>query len=212
MHALAINAIDPRFVAGGSPGRSARAWGLVAVSTEPSADMSALIVAIAERRDRQAFTCLFNHFAPRVKAYLLRMGTVSEAAEELAQETLLTVWRRAEVFNPDRAAASTWIFAIARNLRIDLARRERRPLPGEDLTVGEMVRPDANLQAAQDEVRIRAAIATLPVEQSEVVRLAFFSDKAHAEIADDLSLPLGTVKSRIRLAMAKLRALLEETS
>jgi RNA polymerase sigma-70 factor (ECF subfamily) len=148
-----------------------------------------------------------------VKSYLLRMGAPSETAEELAQETLLTVWRRAGAFDPGRAAASTWIFTIARNLRIDVARRERRPLPGEDIAEpgAAPTQPDAGVAALQDENRIAVAIATLPLEQSEVVRLAFFSDKPHSEIANDLALPLGTVKSRLRLAMAKLRTLLEET-
>ena len=173
-------------------------------------DFSGLIMAIAQHGDREAFASLFNHFAPRVKGYLTRLGTTPEAAEELAQETLLTVWRRAAAFDPARAAASTWIFAIARNLRIDLARRERRPLPGEQPAPEETPRPDAELEAAQDERRVAAALAALPAEQAQAVRLAFFSDKPHAQIALDLSLPLGTVKSRIRLAMARLRILLEE--
>ena len=182
-----------------------------ASSASPS--LSGLIVAIAKRRDRDAFCLLFNHFAPRVKSYMLRLGATSETAEELAQETLLIVWRRAGSFDPNRAAASTWIFTIARNLRIDVARRERRPLPGEDpsdVTLGP-IQPDAGLSAVEDVDRIAAAIATLPCEQSEVIRLAFFADKPHTEIADDLSLPLGTVKSRLRLAMTKLRGLLEES-
>jgi RNA polymerase sigma-70 factor (ECF subfamily) len=178
--------------------------------TEP-ADFSGWILAIAEHGDRAAFSELFDHFAPRVKAYLLRLGTNPETAEELAQETLLTVWRRSASFDPARAAASTWIFAIARNLRIDLARRERRPLPGEEsLVTGEVPQPDALLEAAQDARRVAAALSILPDEQAEAIRLAFFSDKPHAEIALDLALPLGTVKSRIRLAMGRLRALLED--
>jgi RNA polymerase sigma-70 factor (ECF subfamily) len=141
------------------------------------------------------------------------MRTDPEVAEDLAQETLLTVWRRAGSFDPARAAASTWIFAIARNLRIDVARRERRLLPGEDgPEPAGPLRPDAGLAAVQEERRVAAAIATLPVEQLQVVRLAFFSDKPHSEIARDLSLPLGTVKSRLRLAMAKLRALLDDAT
>jgi RNA polymerase sigma-70 factor (ECF subfamily) len=173
-------------------------------------DLSALIVAVAERGDRDAFASLFNHFAPRVKAYLMKLGTTSEAAEELAQETLLAVWRRAAGFDPARAAASTWVFAIARNLRIDLARRERRPLPGEQPAPEQAPRPDAQLATLQDERRVATALAALPAEQAEAVRMAFFSDKPHSEIALDLSLPLGTVKSRIRLAMGRLRILLEE--
>ncbi len=172
---------------------------------------SDMIVAIAQRGDRDAFASLFSHFAPRVKSYLMRMGAVSEAAEELAQETLLTVWRKASVFDPSRAAASTWIFTIARNLRIDLARKDNRPIPAEDPSVERPLpaAPEALLAVAQDEVLIRRAIATLSDDQAQVIRLAFFSDKPHAEIAEDLGLPLGTVKSRLRLAMARLRVRLE---
>jgi RNA polymerase sigma-70 factor (ECF subfamily) len=175
--------------------------------------MSGLIVAIAERGDREAFAALFNHFAPRVKSYLLRLGAGGEAAEELAQETLLTVWRRASAFDPRRAAASTWIFTIARNLRIDVLRRERRGVPAEDPSDAppDPTPADQALSALQDEARISAALTTLPAEQAQVIRLAFFSDKPHSEIAADLSLPLGTVKSRLRLAMMRLRALLAET-
>jgi RNA polymerase sigma-70 factor (ECF subfamily) len=174
------------------------------------AALSGYIVRIAERRDRDAFARLFNHFAPRVKSYLLRLGTGAEAAEELAQETLLTVWRRAASFDPSRAAASTWIFTIARNLRIDLSRREGRAKPTDDpsgFNPGPPA-PDEALSACQDEARIAAALAVLPREQAQVITLAFFADKPHSEIAQDLGLPLGTVKSRLRLAMARLRGAL----
>jgi RNA polymerase sigma-70 factor (ECF subfamily) len=177
----------------------------------PAPDFSALIVGIGQRRDRDAFAALFRHFAPRVKSYLLRLGASVEAAEELAQETLLTVWRRAEAYDPAKAAASTWIFTIARNLRIDRARRENRPPPEDDPS--DFVAPpapDAAVCAAQDETRVGEAIARLPPEQAQVVRLAFYAAKAHSEIAVELGLPLGTVKSRLRLAMARLRASLDE--
>ena len=174
--------------------------------------LSASIVAIAQRGDRAAFVALFGHFAPRVKSYLLRMGAAPESAEELAQETLLAVWRRAAAFDPERAAASTWIFTIARNLRFDALRRERRAMKGDDPTDSgpHPAAPDAILAALQDEGRIGRAIAELPIEQARVVRLAFFSDQPHARIAQELDLPLGTVKSRLRLAMARLRSLLGE--
>jgi RNA polymerase sigma-70 factor (ECF subfamily) len=188
-----------------------QAAGLPLRAVNDAVDYSSLILAIAERGDRQAFSRLFQHFAPRIKAYLLKLGAAPEAAEELAQETLLIVWRRSASFDPSRAAASTWVFAIARNLRIDLARRERRPLPGEDFhDAGESPRPDHLLEAAQDARRVAAALSALPEEQAQALRLAFFSDKPHSEIALDLRLPLGTVKSRIRLAMGRLRALLED--
>jgi RNA polymerase sigma-70 factor (ECF subfamily) len=176
--------------------------------------LSGYIVRIAERGDREAFKHLFNHFAPRVKSYLIRLGAPAEAAEELAQEAMLTVWRRAASFDPSRAAASTWIFTIARNLRIDLARRDGRAPPAEDPSLfnpGPQA-PDEALSACEDEARVGAAIARLPKEQAQVIALAFFSDKAHSEIASDLGLPLGTVKSRLRLAMARLRSALGEAA
>lgn len=175
--------------------------------------LSALIVAIAERGDRAAFATLFDHFAPRVKSYMLRLGADSELAEELAQETMLTVWRRAQGFDPTRAAASTWIFTIARNLRIDAARRDRRPPPEDPADEAPPAAlPDSLLSATQDEARVASAIGQLSADQARVVREAFFSDKPHSEIATELGLPLGTVKSRLRLAMARLRSLLAEAS
>jgi len=177
-------------------------------------DFSGLIMAIAQHGDREAFASLFNHFAPRVKGYLMRLGAAPEAAEELAQETLMIVWRRAGAFDPGRAAASTWIFTIARNLRIDIARREGRQR-ARDLTSEVMdapTLPDTALVAVQDEARIGVALAALPKDQAQVIRLAFFSDEPHSKIAAELGLPLGTVKSRLRLAMTRLRALLGEAS
>ena len=174
--------------------------------------LSSCIVRIAERGDRDAFASLFSHFAPRVKSYLMRLGAAPEAAEELAQETLLTVWRRAAAFDPARAGASTWIFTIARNLRIDLSRREGRAGPAEDVSAAGdgPTRPDEALSALEERSRIGLAMASLPREQAEVISLAFFADKAHSEIAGELGLPLGTVKSRLRLAIARLRGALAE--
>jgi RNA polymerase sigma-70 factor (ECF subfamily) len=142
----------------------------------------------------------------------MRLGAAPEAAEELAQETLLTVWRRAAAFDPSRAAASTWIFTIARNLRIDLSRRDGRAAPAEDSSdFGDApARPDEALSALEEKTRISIAMASLPQEQAQVISLAFFADKAHSEIAGELGLPLGTVKSRLRLAMARLRGALAE--
>jgi RNA polymerase sigma-70 factor (ECF subfamily) len=181
----------------------------------PRADdptLSGCIVRIAQRGDRDAFAHLFHHFAPRVKSYLMRLGATPDAAEELAQETLLTVWRRAAAFDPGRAAASTWIFTIARNLRIDLSRRDgRAPTANNSPEMSDApARPDEALSAIEDKTRIGIAVASLPREQAQVISLAFFADKAHSEIAGELGLPLGTVKSRLRLAMARLRGALAE--
>jgi RNA polymerase sigma-70 factor (ECF subfamily) len=172
-----------------------------------------LIAAIAERRCRASFAALFNHFAPKLKSYLIKQGCRPEQAEELAQEALLAVWRKADYFDPGKAGASTWIFTIARNLRIDALRRERRP---DDLIDDPLFQPqespsaESALATAQGELRLREALKTLPADQAQVVRMSFFSDKPHSEISLQLGVPLGTVKSRLRLAMARLRAALED--
>src|SRR5581483_9993020 len=129
---------------------------------------------------------LFAHFAPRLKAHLIRLGSRADAAEELAQETLLTVWRKAALYDPARAGAAAWIFAIARNLRIDAARHARLPLPEPDPADA----PDAPVAAAERARRVRAALDSLPREQAEVVRLAFFDDRPHAQIEQALGIPL----------------------
>lgn len=190
--------------------RRFREGGLSKLMEELRADEpAALIVAIARTADRGAFARLFEHFAPRVKSYMLRLGAPPEAAEELAQETLLSVWRKAALFDPSRAGASTWIFAIARNLRIDAIRRERRPKIEDDPTDSPEAEPpaDALVAAVERDARLREALADLPVDQAEVVRQSFFHDKPHSQIASELNLPLGTVKSRLRLALQRLRGM-----
>ena len=178
--------------------------------TDPAVDHAVLIQAVAARADRGAFAVLFRHFAPRVKTLLMRAGLDAGAAEELAQETMLTVWRKAALFDPARATAATWIFTIARNLRIDAHRRERHPdtlLPDPP---EEPLGADHLLSAGERGARVAEAVADLPAEQAEIVHAAFFLDQPHAEIERQLGVPLGTVKSRLRLAMAKLRAALED--
>jgi len=171
-----------------------------------------LILAIARDQDRNAFIALFEHFAPRVKSYLLRLGG-ADLAEEMAQEAMLMVWRKAGQFDPHKASASTWIFTIARNLYIDRKRKERRPEidPSDPMLVAEAdPAADIALSMRQSEQLVRAALATLPPEQARVIELSFFADKPHAAIAAELDLPLGTVKSRLRLALARLRGALGE--
>lgn len=174
-------------------------------------DPEGLIEAVAQRRDRAAFGELFSYYAPRLKAYLVRRGAPAELAEELAQETMLTVWRKASLFEADRASASTWIFTIVRNLRVDQLRRLRPMLDVSEIPEEPDTRPlsDHTIDVARRSARLRAALATLPSEQAEVVRLSFFDDRPHAEIEQALGIPLGTVKSRLRLAVSKLRNLLE---
>lgn len=177
-----------------------------APTVEPS--HNALVEAIAAERDKEAFAQLFTHFAPRLKSYLLRIGTDESMAEEVAQEAMVMVWRKAESFDRRQASASTWIFTIARNKRIDRLRRERRPeLDPDDpaLTPTAEASADRVVEAGETQNQLRGAIEKLPAEQSELIRLAYYDDKTHSEIAKDRDLPLGTVKSRIRLALARLR-------
>ena len=167
-----------------------------------------LLIAVSDNRDRQAFKSLFEHFAPRVKGFMMRQGADPGMAEEIVQETMVNVWRKAKQFEATKASASTWIFTIARNLRIDMLRKANRPEP--DRNDPAMV-PDHEPQAheiifrKQEAKRLKEAFAGLPGEQQEVLRLAFFEEMAHPQIAEQLGIPLGTVKSRIRLAFKHLR-------
>lgn len=173
-----------------------------------------LLERIAARGDRAAFATLFDHYAPRVKGYLARQGLDSARAEELAQEVMVTVWRKAATFDRRKASASTWIFRIARNRRIDMFRRDRvAELDPDDpqLAPEALPAPDAGLEQAQRKARVADALAELPPEQREMVRAAFYEELSHAEIAERSGLALGTVKSRLRLAFGKLRARLEGT-
>lgn len=173
---------------------------------------SRLIEAVALERDREAFARLFAYFAPRLKAWLIKSGAAPGAAEDFAQEAMLTVWRKADLFDPRKAGAATWIFTIARNRRLDMLRRDSRPLPVPAIALaGEEIRlPDEILSMAEDAERVRQALSQLDGPQAEVLRLAFFLESPHSEIARGLGLPLGTVKSRIRNAMIKLRSILEQ--
>lgn len=181
------------------------------IGRESSPDLADLVQAVARNRDISAFEQLFAHYAPRVKAYFRRLGTDERAAEELMQDVMLTLWRRAHLFDRSKAGVGTWIFAVARNRRIDAVRRERRPQidPADPMLVRSTDDgPDGQFASGQMERMLRRAVATLPPEQAELVRRSFFDDMSHGDIAEQLNLPLGTVKSRLRLALAKLRAAL----
>lgn len=171
------------------------------------------IVAIARHQDRPAFAALFGFYAPRVKTMLMRMGVGADVAEDIAQDTLVAVWKKAALYDPDRATASAWIFTIARNIRIDRLRRDQRAklfARYDDIEPEQPEQPDGAFDAAESEVRVRSALRELPEEQVRVVQLSFFEGRAHGDIAKLLDLPLGTVKSRLRLAMNRLRNLLGE--
>jgi RNA polymerase sigma-70 factor (ECF subfamily) len=175
--------------------------------------MADLLQRVAANGDVEAFRALFETYAPRVKSYMLRQGADPATAEELAQETLLAVWRKAALYSDDKGSATTWIFTIARNLRIDRLRKEVvwQPLPeNNDERPSEDPAPDEELSERERAERVRAMLAELPPDQSQVVNLAFLEGLSHSEIAKQLGLPLGTVKSRMRLAYQKIRDALED--
>lgn len=161
---------------------------------------------IRDNKDQKAFVDLFQHFAPRVKAFLMRGGTDAALADETAQEVMATVWQKAHLFDPARASAATWIFTIARNRKIDAIRKQRRPEP-EDLTWGPEAEPDQDdvISLQQESAKLADAIKTLPEKQRVLIEQAYFGDLSHSEIAEQTGLPLGTIKSRIRLALERLR-------
>lgn len=186
---------------------------VVVSSGEPSdEDLLARIGA----GDRLAFELLFGRYAPRVKSYLMRLGAAAAAAEDLAQDAMISVWRRAGSYDATRAKPSTWVFVIARNAWIDRLRREKVELAYRSVNPpveeSQEEAPDTAAVRRDDESRIADALAVLSEEQRQVVRLSFFEDRPHSEIATRLSLPLGTVKSRLRLALIKLRANWEQYS
>jgi RNA polymerase sigma-70 factor (ECF subfamily) len=184
----------------------------VEVASSSASAFSDLIESIAETKNRDAFAALFSHFAPRLKGYLMRLGASEGQAEEVTQDAMLTVWRKAHLYNRKKAAASTWIFTIARNRRIDLLRRQKFPeIDADDpVLVPDMpTPPDEEVISAGQDAQVRLALDTLPPEQRELVRLAFYNGWSHSKIAEDTNLPLGTVKSRLRLAFSRLRNELE---
>ena len=187
--------------------------GYTSVKSKGLTKWDTLLVRVGRERDRNAFAELFEHFAPRIKSFLLRLGTDESVAEEVAQEALIMVWRRAETYDVRQSGASTWIFTIARNKRIDRLRRENRPLPDmsdPSLAPDDVETSDIFVYRQQEEKKIRHALKNLPEEQAKMIFSAYYEEKSHREIADESGVPLGTVKSRIRLALNRLRAHLDE--
>lgn len=175
-------------------------------------DFGAMLVRVASTRDRAAFAVVFDHFAPRVKSFMMRKGANAELAEDLVQETMIAVWSKAALFVPERGSASTWIFTIARNLRIDRLRRESSvyftDLENFDAPSDEAPDDEA-LNRSQEDAHVARALAQIPPEQRELLILSYVEDVPQSMIAERLKLPLGTVKSRMRLAYRRMRKLLE---
>jgi RNA polymerase sigma-70 factor, ECF subfamily len=173
---------------------------------------SDLMERVANFKDRDAYAQLFSYYGPRVKAYLLRLGADDALAEELAQDVMVIVWRKAELFDRTQASVSTWLFRIARNKRIDAIRRAKKPEldPNDPLLLPSApVAADNLISGAQRDLLVREAMIDLPEEQKQLLQQAFYDGLSHREIAEQSGTPLGTVKSRLRLAFLKLRAKLE---
>ncbi|MEM6636934.1 MAG: sigma-70 family RNA polymerase sigma factor [Pseudomonadota bacterium] len=204
-------------LAGGTPSRStyigareasARKSKAVSVTSEKTAEAIWIdcVKRIDRERDESAFRLLFDHFAPRVKGFLMRSGVDAALAEECTQEVMATLWHKAHLFDPSRASVATWVFTIARNRKIDTLRKQRRPEP-EDLPWGPEAEPEPVeiVSFQQESEKLGEALAQLPAKQRELIERAYYGDLSHSEIADATGLPLGTIKSRIRLALERLR-------
>ena len=174
--------------------------------TKTYSDQTIWMLAIRDHRDKRAFEQLFDHYGPRLKGFIMRTGTGNAQAEEIVQDVMLTIWRKSHLFDPHRAQVSSWIYQIARNRQIDILRRESRPVP-EELATPESTDEDASqiLALEQESNVLRKALATLKPGQREMVEKAYLGDLSHAEIHAQTGLPLGTIKSRIRLGLEKLR-------
>ena len=182
--------------------------------TPLASEHAALVASVAQRRDRDAFAVLFDYYSPRLNAYLLRLGADRTSAEEITQEVMVTLWHKADLFDSSKSSLGTWLYRVARNRRIDIARRDRVDYvdPSEyalDIPDEQIPDADGQIDAQTREDVLRTAMADLPEEQRVLVRLAFFESLSHSEIAARTGLPLGTVKSRIRLAFSRLRRTLE---
>lgn len=198
-----------------NPAAMGDAWSRPISGRQAKVNWAELIDRVATHQDREAFKVLFEHFAPRIKGFLLRSNCSADEAEEITQNALIAVWRKAGQFDPGTTGAAAWIYTIARNLRIDAVRRtgrlnrlkrsaelEFQPEPVESA--------ESIVFREEDAMRVSAALRHLTEEQSTVIRLSFIDGKPHAEIAQQLAIPLGTVKSRIRLAMGRLKEMLED--
>nr|WP_272211178.1 sigma-70 family RNA polymerase sigma factor [Marinicella sp. W31]MDC2877063.1 sigma-70 family RNA polymerase sigma factor [Marinicella sp. W31] len=175
--------------------------------------MTLCLVRTGRSRDVASFERLFVYFGPRIRSYMLKRALDGPLAEELMQETMMMVWRKASMFDPQRGNASAWVFTLARNVMIDNLRKAKRPQfdPNDPAFVPDAPEPpDSHFEQDESAKRMRQALSTLPKEQAELLHMSFFEDISHSMIAEKTNLPLGTVKSRIRAAFSKLRSTLGE--
>ena len=187
------------------------------VDTDEPMSWNEHLMRVGEHKDRQSFRCLFEHFGPLIKSYYLGKSPKSaHLIEELIQEVMIKVWQKAHTYDPKKAAASTWVFTLARNTYIDMLRRLKKFSTTSSLEAEEVwedtteIGPLTQLETKRDSSLIRDSLSLLPLAQAQIIAKVYMDGKTHVEVADELDLPLGTVKSRVRLALNKLNNLLRE--
>ena len=175
-------------------------------------DLGNFLRDIGENQDKLAFSNIFKYFAPRLKSYFVKIGCTETQAEEIIQEVMIAVWTKSNTYNKEKSSVSTWIYTIAKNKRIDKIRKEKKHNTvesDESLEIPVPSKQEQQILSTEVSEKIRHSLKFLPIEQAELLKLSYFYEKTHSDIAKDLSLPLGTVKSRIRLALSKMRNLVE---
>jgi len=183
-----------------------RRAGANCVAEDQATQQTRLLIAVRDNRDRAAFSELFDFYAPRVKAMLMRSSMSSAQADDILQDVMLAIWRKAHLFDPSRASASAWIYRVARNRMIDVIRKESRAVPPE--LYEEPAVPEnqtAELAIAQETEFLRVALGRLPPAQREMIERVYLGELTHQEVGHQTDLPVGTIKSRVRLALEKLR-------
>lgn len=172
------------------------------------------MAAVAGTADRASFMRIYDHFQPRVRRYLTGLGASHTVAEDLAQEALLRLWQRAECYDATRSSLSTWLFRIARNLHIDRIRREPHWVDAQDaidvLDAAQEPAGSSAVEASAVHADLRERVERLPAVQARLIRMSYFEGKTHHEIAGELAMPLGTVKSHLRRAFLKLQVAIRE--
>lgn len=175
--------------------------------SKPFSEQTLWMLAIRDHRDKRAFGQLFDHFAPRLKGFVIRSGAPAAQAEDIVQDVMMSVWRKAHLFDPERAQVSSWIYQIARNRQIDIVRKEGRPMPEALKAEKDETEPDAGqvLALEQETDVLREALSRLNPDQRDMIEKAYLGELSHSDIAEATGLPLGTIKSRIRLGLDRLR-------
>ena len=181
-------------------------------SMSADVELSLCIELVGKNQDKLAFGTIFRYFAPRLKSFLVKAGSTDTQAEEVIQEVMIAVWTKASSYDSNKSSVSTWIYTIARNKRIDKIRKEKRHYLSESdegLEIPVDSTQENEIFAAQVSNSLKKYMSSLPEEQSKLLKLSYFYNKTHSDISEELKIPLGTVKSRIRLALTKMRHLVE---